>query len=330
MFSLLAFTLLCFFPLPLQGMEIHPFQTQNQSPLVQIFGLPSPDEATLLPAGKGHVRLIADVASHYARDSNARESILLDGESYRFTFDGRYGIGYGLELGLEIPYVFFNGGFLDGTIDAWHGAFGFPEGGRNLAPRNRLLITYQRDQRERLRIDQSNSGFGDLRFKGGLRLGDSHKNGNSALALRASLKVPTGDPDFLHGSGSTDLAFWIIGNHDIPWDYGPWSLWASAGILGMTTGQVLADQRHGFVGFGSLGAGYRPFPWIAFKAQANGHTPFYKDSDLRELAVGSVQLLIGGSVYFSDRTYLDIAVTEDVVVKTSPDVVFHFALTHQF
>ncbi len=58
--------------------------------------------------------------------------------------------------------------------------------------------------------------------------------------------------------------------------------------------------------------------------------PFFLGSDLRELALGSVELLIGETLYFSDRTYLDIAITEDVVVKTSPDVVFHFALIHQF
>lgn len=329
-FFLLAFTLLYFFPLPLQGMEITPFQTQNQSPLVQIFGLPAPDEATILSSGKTAARFVTDIANNYATDSTSRENILLDGESYRFTLEGRYGIGHGVELGLEIPYVVYGGGFLDGTIDAWHKAFGFPEGGRNLAPRNRLLITYQRNQRDRLRIDQSNSGLGDIRFKGGLRLFEDRENGTTALALRAGLKAPTGDPDFLHGSGSTDLALWLIGSHDIPWVYGHWSFWGSAGFLAMTTGQVLSDQQRNGVGFGSLGVGYRPLSWIAFKVQANGHTPFYKDSDLRELSMGSVQLLVGGSLYFSDRICLDLGVAEDMVVKTSPDVVFHFAFTKKF
>ena len=39
---------------------------------------------------------------------------------------------------------------------------------------------------------------------------------------------------------------------------------------------------------------------------------------------------MGGTLHFSDRTALDIGVSEDLVVKTAPDVVFNFALRHQF
>ncbi len=318
--------MLLLLPSPLGAQEMAPLQTQNQSPLVQIYGLPAPDEAFILSRGKGKLRLAADIANNYAKDSAPREDILLDGESYRFTLEGRYGIGSGMEMGIEVPYISYSGGFLDGFIDSWHTTFGFPEGGRNQAPRNRLLVTYQRDQAEKLRMDHSSSGLGDLRFKAGLRLYEEKRDGADGVALRASLKLPTGDSGLLHGSGSTDLALWLIGSHEIPWAYGPWHFFGSAGLLGMTTGQVLAEQQRNWVGFGSLGVGYRPFSWLALKIQGNGHTAFYKDSDLRELSMVSVQLLTGGTIFFSDRINLDIAVAEDVIVKTSPDVVFHFAL----
>lgn len=324
------FLFVLFFPAPLSAQDMAPFQTQNQSPLVQIYGLPAPDEAFVLSKGKSKVRLVADIANNYATDSASRENTLLDGESYRFTLEGRHGLGHGVELGLEVPYVFFDGGFLDGAINSWHDAFGFPEGGRNLAPRNRLRITYQRNQQEKLRRDRSSSGLGDLRVKAGLRLYEEKREGASAVALRTSLKLPTGDSDLLHGSGSTDLALWLIGSHEMPWTYGPWFFFGSGGILGMTTGQVLADQQRNWVGFGGMGIGYRPFSWIALKVQADGHTPFYKDSDLRELALSSIQLLIGGTLFLSEKICLDIAVSEDVIVKTSPDVVFHLALNWKF
>jgi hypothetical protein len=317
-------------PFPLSAQEITPFQTQNQSPLVQIFGLPAPDEAFILSKGKAKIRLVADIANSYVTDSAPRENIRLDGESYRFTSAGRYGIGHGVELGMEVPYVSYNGGFLDGFIDSWHKAFGFPEGGRTLAPRNRLLFSYQRNHVEKRRIDEANSGLGDLRLTGGLRLFEKKGEGAGALALRTSLKLPTGDSDFLHGSGSTDLALWLIGSLDFPWTYGLFSLWGSAGFMALTTGQVLADQQRNWVGLGSLGIGYRPFSWIALKIQANGHTSFYKDSDLRELSMYSIQLLTGGTIFFSENVNLDIAVSEDVIVKTSPDAVFHFALNYKF
>jgi hypothetical protein len=94
----------------------------------------------------------------------------------------------------------------------------------------------------------------------------------------------------------------------------------------MTEGDVLPDQQRSVAGFGALGAGWSPARWIAFKVQANWHTAFYKDSDLRELNAASVQLTVGGTLAFSETILLDVGVTEDLVVKTAPDVVFHLGL----
>jgi hypothetical protein len=100
--------------------------------------------------------------------------------------------------------------------------------------------------------------------------------------------------------------------------------------MALTGGKVLQDQQRNFVGFGSLGAGWSPFRWIALKIQTDAHTSFYQDSELRELNAASAQLIVGGTLAFSDRTTLDIGVVEDIIVKTAPDVVFHFALGHRF
>jgi hypothetical protein len=109
-----------------------------------------------------------------------------------------------------------------------------------------------------------------------------------------------------------------------------WEIFGGGGILGMTKGNVLPDQQQNVVAFGSLGAGWHPLAWLTLKVQFDGHTAFYKDSDLVELSAGSVQIVMGGTLHFSDRTALDIGVSEDLVVKTAPDVVFHLALHHRF
>jgi hypothetical protein len=98
----------------------------------------------------------------------------------------------------------------------------------------------------------------------------------------------------------------------------------------MTDGDVLPDQQQNFVAFSSLGAGWSPISWLALKLQFDGHTAFYRDSDLVEPSSNSVQSVTGGMLAFSERTTLDIGVSEDLVVKTAPDVVFHFALRHRF
>ena len=316
-------------PFPLHAAEITPFYTQNQSPLIQIFGLPSIGDASLLGPGKADARFILDLANNYVDDQNPRESILLDGESARFSLDARYGINRDWELGVVIPYVIQSGGFLDGFIENYHDAFGFPQGGRDQAPRNRLLYRYVKDGQERLKVSDSGSGLGDISLTGGWQVWGG-KNQPSAAALRASLKLPTGSSSQLHGSGSWDLSLWMVGSHDWKGTYGQLTLFGAAGLMGMTGGDVLESQQRKGVGFGGLGVGWSPARWIAFKIQANGHTPFYKDSELRELSMSSIQLTMGGTLAFSDRVSLDLGVTEDVIVKTSPDVVFHLALRGSF
>ena len=318
------------FPRALPAVDITPFYTQNQSPLVQIFGLPSIGEASLLPQRQIATRLIVDLANNYVNDSNRRESILLDGESTRIALDVRYGIARGFECGVEIPYIIFGGGFIDGFIEGYHSTFGFPQGGRDQAPRNRLLYVYQRDSLQRFKIDSSSAGLGDIRLTGGWQLYQGENKPERAVALRTSLKLPTGDSGELHGSGSTDLSLWITAGDDWKLAVGHFTLFGAAGMMGMTDGKVLQDRQRNWVGFGGLGVGWSPWRWIAFKIQTNAHTSFYRDSELREVNAASAQLIIGGTIAFSDKTTLDIGVVEDIIVKTAPDVVFHFALRRRF
>ena len=100
--------------------------------------------------------------------------------------------------------------------------------------------------------------------------------------------------------------------------------------MGMTDGDVLKDQQRNWVGFGVLGLGWSPARWIALKIQANGHTSFYKNSELEELNGSSVQLTLGGTLAFSKNIALDLGLTEDLLIRTSPDVVFHLALRGSF
>ena len=330
--------ILCLAPLvlllciPLAGhpFDILPFHTTNQSPVVQIFGLPALGDSRILAAGGKELTLVLDVANNYVDDSARGEHITLDGETYRLDLVGRFGIGNRLELGFEIPYVFQSGGVLDGFIENYHTTFGFPQGGRDQAPNGRLLFNYQRNGANLFRVDQCNSGLGDLRLTAGYQLYEDDAESPRALALRASLKIPTGDSNVLHGSGSADLALWLTGSQGWKTAGGLWEIYGGGGILGMTRGNVLPDQQQNAVAFGSLGGGWRPLSWLTLKVQFDGSTAFYKDSDLVELSSGSVQVVMGGTLHFSDRTALDIGISEDLVVKTAPDVVFHFALRHLF
>lgn len=319
------------FPNHAHSAEITPFYTQDQSPLTQIFGLPAPGSAFILPEGRSEARLALDVASNYSLGSSENESLILDGESYRTLLSFRHGLARGFEAGLDIPLTVQSSGCLDGFIVGWHTFFHLPQGGRDTAPRNHLRYSYVKDGKEQLLLDKTSGGLGDLRLTGGMQLYHDHAMQHRSVALRASLKLPTGDSSGLLGSGSTDLALWTAGSTDFPLpEWGHLTIFGAAGGMAMSKGKVLAEQQRRLAGFGSLGIGWGPAEWIDFKLQASGHTPLFKGSGLRQLGNSSLLLLMGGSLRFSATTAMDIAVAEDIAVNTAPDVVFHLALTRTF
>ncbi|KAB0667547.1 DUF3187 family protein [Oryzomonas japonica] len=318
-------------PAAAEDMEITPFRTVNQSPLVQIFGLPPQSEATVAPSGKTVVSLVQDVASDYTVSSTSREQIHLDGESYRWTLAARYGFGGRFDAGFEIPYVLYGGGFLDSFIVEWHKFFGLPQGGRDSAPKGRLHFSYTKDGVQKLKMDHADSGLGDISLTGGMQLyeardGESH----DSLALRASLKLPSGDSNSLRGSGSTDATLALCGSMNNFTEWGALGVFGSLGGMAMSDGDVLRDQQQHLVGFGTVGLGWGPWSRVSFKFQLNAHTAFYRGSTLDELSKPSLMLVSGGAIKLPGDYRLDIGVSEDVAVATAPDVAFHLGVSKQF
>lgn len=309
---------------------IDPFYTFNQSPLVQIYGLPATESATVQPVGKALGLLSLDVANSSYDWGTAQEKLIIDGESERMTLALRYGVSRGVEVGVDVPVVAYSGGIFDGFIKEWHRFLGLPQGNRTDTKEDQLLFEYDQNGRERLRMDNSTVRIGDVRVSGAWQLYQGGSANRKALALRASLKLPTGSSSRLTGSGSTDLAVWLSGSSDYPLSWGHATVFGGVGGMAMTDGDVLQDQRENLVGFGSLGAGWSPMDKFALKVELSSHTAFYKESDMKPLTSPAVVLLFGGTYAISPATALDIALAEDLNVNASPDVALHLGLSHRF
>jgi hypothetical protein len=312
-------------------MEITPFSSFNQSPLIQIYGLPHDTAADITPPGVICLSLNQDLSSNYTVSSTAREKITLDGETYRVAVVARYGIAPRVEAGIEIPYLVQGGGFLDSFVVNWHNTFGLPQGGRDIAPKGRLLYSYQKDGMQKLLMDRSGSGIGDISLTGGVNLYDAASTGShDMVSLKGAIKVPTGDSTYLRGSGGTDVMLQVCGSMNNYSQWGSLGLYGSIGGLAMSRSDVLRDQHNPFAGVGKFGFGWGPAPWISFKVQLNGSTQLYHGSSLAELSKSPLLLIIGGALRLPGEYLLDIGVAEDVAVATAPDVSFHLGLSKRF
>ncbi|MDD2850605.1 MAG: DUF3187 family protein [Desulfuromonadaceae bacterium] len=311
--------------------EVTPFQSANQSPLVHIYGLPRDTGADIISSRTFRLALNQDLSSNYTTNENALEQVILDGETYRLGFSARYGVAPGWEAGIEIPYLIQGGGFLDGFIINWHNMFGLPQGGRDIVPRNRVNYSYRNHGIQKLRMEESASGLGDISLTGGFTLYDIiDADRHDRLTVKSAIKLPTGDSGNLFGSGSTDLMLQLCGSVNRESDIGTLGAFGSLGGLLMSRSDVLSNQHNPVVGIGSLGFGWGPASWISFKVQFTGNTSLYRGSTLDEISGGSLLLLIGGTLRLSGENLIDIGVAEDLKVGSAPDVSFHLGMSTQF
>lgn len=136
-------------------------------------------------------------------------TVVEDNEYQRLRFAWRRGVGKQTEVGVFVPLVWRNGGILDGIIKAYHHLTGLIDDSNDVPLGRDHYGMYHShleliDASGRTLVNQGNAfGLGEtiLTVKRSL-LPQSRR---ASLALRAGLKLPTGNPTLILGSGSTDF-----------------------------------------------------------------------------------------------------------------------------
>ena len=307
-----------------QADEIRAFHNVNQLPFKQIFGLPSLDNSPLTEAGKWRFNVIGNISNTYNVTNSPEESITNDLETFRSSLVASYGLRDSWQLSVEVPYVSHDGGFLDGFIYDWHDFFGMPQNGRTKENSDQLNVSYLSGAS--FELPGPASGIGDVRFN----LAHSRPWKNRTLIFNAELKLPTGDFNKLSGSGGTDFSAGLTLND--PHSLEEYRVTLYGGLAGVLLGDVdgaLAAVQNDFVLAGRAGIGWQATRLIQLKLQIDAQSAIY-DSELKEMGDPAFQLVMGGSLTFSDDVYLDIAVAEDISPSTAADVAFQLALVLDF
>ncbi|HEY6071978.1 MAG TPA: DUF3187 family protein, partial [Anaerolineales bacterium] len=309
------------------GLEVVPFHTRDQGPFSQVIGLPPAEGGLLVLPGRLETRFVYDISNSDSLDKTPRETLHLDAETHRPSVSLRYGLAQGMEVGLDIPYVSHSKGVLDGFIDRFHQLTG-------LGPRktNKYLIdmSYVRDGISKVDIKDSTSGIGDVLLTYGYQLYRTENPAPRGVAIRAGLKLPTGDEKSLTGSGGTDISLAVSATDASTLSRWHLTFYGMAGAIYMNNGKVLEGQHRRAAWFGSAGIGWNRLSWMAVKVQLDTHSPLYKNTDTQVLSSQVGQLVSGFTFALPRGIALDIALSENVFKETSPDETFHFALRKVF
>ena len=119
-----------------------PLRVVNLNPFFVPYGVPVSVGTRTLAPGSSQFTFAVDTASYLSSAAAGSERVLLDGETYRTSLMLRRGFRPRWEYFLELSAVGHHGGLFDGFIENWHDFFGLPQGGRDIAPNDRLALIY--------------------------------------------------------------------------------------------------------------------------------------------------------------------------------------------
>lgn len=322
-----VFVILFFLPIhAVQAAEVRAFHNINQLPFKQIFGLPSLDNSPLSKEGAWRLSFIGNISNTYNTSANSNDQIINDVETFRGSLIVSYGLRDNLQFSVEVPYVSHDGGFLDDFIYDWHDFFSMPQNNRTKDKSDQLQVSYLSGSGASFDLDGSASSIGDIRLNGAY----SRPWKNRLVIFSAEAKLPTGDYEKLTGSGGFDVSLGLTLND--PYSLGRYRVTLYGGLAGIYLGDMdgsLAEVQNNFALAGRAGIGWQATQLLQFKLQLDAQSALY-DSDLKEMGDPAFQLVVGGSLTFTDNIYLDISVAEDINTSTAADVAFQLALVAAF
>jgi len=187
-----------------------PFPTRNYNPVQLLFLSLPPEKAAPIPRGGYLFSVEVAESNTILTESTNRVDATLKFETFRSALHLKYGLTNRLEVGLEIPYYYRNGGFFDPFIVNIENNFGTLNPDR-IHFKNDKFGGYEitQDGELILSAEDHQSGVGDISFSGKYLILQEDSR-QPAVSLRIALKFPTGNFDKAYGSGKADIGVGLV------------------------------------------------------------------------------------------------------------------------
>ena len=292
-----------------------PLRIRNLAPASGIYGEPRALGGDVLAAGY-EFTFSTELANNFTGNVHGSTLAYFDGETTYFMYGMRGAFAGRWEWGLEAPYVVQQGGYLDSAIDGFHETFGFDDNGRNAVERDQIRYFVADHGTTYVNFSRDRSGWGDVRVTGGYQL---VREPARSLALRALVKLPTGDVDQLTGSGAADASVWL--------DYTDRELLArlhltmtaALGVMVLGDGNLLPQDQKSAAWYAHVGVGWPLTQAWTLKAQLDYHGALI-DAAIDQLGGEALQGSVGARWRFNQKAWTEVAVAEDLIPDSTSDV----------
>lgn len=238
-------------------------------------------------------------------ETPARRYYLLDAETATLDASVRRGLRPGLDVALRVPLRWRGGGRMDGLIDAWHRAFGFPTGNRGDFLANAFRVAGMTTTGTPFSwTGERGAGLGALELETRWRFRDRGPDGAS-LALVGRVALPTATGPFRgHGTGAgAQLVLGAPLGREL-------DLYAGVGATAQGRGPVDGVAYEATRGHGFLAVEWRPSRRLSLVAETDAAGRLV--ANVERYPATHWMLNVTGRIDLGRRTRLDLGFTENV------------------
>lgn len=290
------------------------FPLRNHNAFLQVYGLPSFQTHELVAKGRLDFSLSYDVANDADDADRLGERLIIDAESQVLNLSLRRRFGERFEFGVDVPWVRHSEGYLDSVIFNFHDVVGLSNSNRD-GPDDQFRLFFEKQGEVLFDTDIPTSGIGDLRVTAAMSLGKA--------TLRAGIKLPTGDPGKLTGSGAADVSLGLYGGSATTLFDRELAYSGFLGLLVLGDGDIMPALQRSTVPYGGAALRWQATPKLALATQLYVQGPYF-DAELDELGGNTFQLSFGADFRLRG-SFLRIAIIEDIAAAAAPDFALHLS-----
>jgi hypothetical protein len=295
-----------------------PLKVKNQFPLFLHLNAPVPESAVTedsFSAGLSH-------SSVFMTRNSADWQVDLDMEITEVDLRFKKLIPGLFEIGVEVPVLSLESGFMDGFLESYHKTFGFPDYGRQGRPSNSFLYEVRRNGVLVVKGKNGEVGIGDVR----LTIKKEILRNDPVMSVRAEIELPTGDASKGRGSGGIDTGLTLLLDKRISQRF---MSYLNAGVIFPGSLKAIEDVSLRTSFHAALGIEAAVWKRLGILGQISFQTsPFPKTE------IGAVDriaaLLTAGVRYTSGKDNLEFSLTEDANTAGAPDVLFNLTYKRRF
>ncbi len=300
-----------------------PLASRNLAPAYANLGVPVMRSAVGLEKGNWEAGWSLHWASHSVQEVSDGAFLEYDGETQRQDLSAAVGLGAGLTLQVNLPWIRHDGGSLDSLIDGWHGFWGMPDGARDDQPDSALRYVLTGGQG--FVLEDSASGIGDVEMTLDLRLGTTA--GGAAWSAFVHYKSTTGELAEFTGSGEDAFALGLrYGNGACLW--AELTCHLQVGVIdvgGLAYAPALERQQV----FGGLSLTWTFSETLAMIEQLESQQRPFGSGPLGEIGT-PVWGTLGIRWIPADAWLIEGQFSEDLNVASAPDITFRVALSRRW